>query len=146
MLPPVLEGDEEESDPASPKPTATGADVWEQGEPSLDNAAGRNKYSTIRSIRSIRSGHRRDSSVEQSIPLLRSESVSSSRRNSRFITETSPNGTFPTIRVSSAEIRRGRIFAYLSTVLVIFAWALFMGTAWMRLRSKSERGDSINAP
>ncbi|KAK7694631.1 hypothetical protein QCA50_001818 [Cerrena zonata] len=143
FLPPVLEGDEGNNEDVSPKPSASGADVlWEQEEPTPDTTAGRNKYSTIRSIRSLHSGHRRDSSAEQSIPLLHSESVSSSNRNSRLITDTASHGHSLGIRVSGAEVRRGRIFAYLSAGLVVCAWVLFMGTAWLRLRSKSERGVS----
>lgn len=142
FLPPVLEGDEEDSEPTSPKHPTTGTLIWEQEEPSPDISSGR-RYSTIRSIRSLHSAHRRGSSAEQSIPLLRSESVSSSNRNSRLMTDTPSNGNLMGIRVSGVEIRRGRIFAYLSAALVVFAWALFMGTAWMRLRSKSQH--SINA-
>jgi hypothetical protein len=40
--------------------------------------------------------------------------------------------------------RRGEFFAGLCLVAILFAWALFLGTAWFRLRSKEERGGSAN--
>ena len=39
-----------------------------------------------------------------------------------------------------SEIRRGRIFMCLCAVLVCSAWALFLTTAWLRLRSREQRG------
>ena len=39
-----------------------------------------------------------------------------------------------------SEKRRGRIYAWLSALLICAAWVLFLGTAWLRLRSKEERG------
>jgi hypothetical protein len=41
-----------------------------------------------------------------------------------------------------SEIRRGRIFMCLCAVLICCAWALFLSTAWSRLRSRKERGVS----
>ncbi|TFK57279.1 MFS general substrate transporter [Heliocybe sulcata] len=41
---------------------------------------------------------------------------------------------------SKSEVRRGELAATASAVLVLFAWVLFMVTAWLRLRSKQERG------
>lgn len=38
------------------------------------------------------------------------------------------------------EVRRGECFACISVTLVVFAWVLFLVTAWLRLRSKVERG------
>jgi len=38
------------------------------------------------------------------------------------------------------QVRRGELFAGLSAGLVVFAWVLFLVTAWLRLRSKAERG------
>jgi hypothetical protein len=49
----------------------------------------------------------------------------------------------------SKQERRGELFAGLSAALIVFAWALFLVTAWLRLRSKAERGGSatgINRP
>lgn len=39
-----------------------------------------------------------------------------------------------------SEKRRGRLYAWLSALLICTAWVLFLGTAWLRLRSKEERG------
>jgi len=39
-----------------------------------------------------------------------------------------------------SEKRRGRLYAWLSALLICAAWVLFLGTAWLRLRSKEERG------
>ncbi|EPQ60798.1 MFS general substrate transporter [Gloeophyllum trabeum ATCC 11539] len=44
------------------------------------------------------------------------------------------------IVTSKSEIRRGEISAAASAALVVFAWVLFMVTAWLRLRSKQDRG------
>jgi hypothetical protein len=43
---------------------------------------------------------------------------------------------------SRREVRRGKIFSAVGGGLIVFAWVLFMTTAWLRLRSKSERGSS----
>lgn len=37
------------------------------------------------------------------------------------------------------RVRRGELFAGLSASLVVFAWVLFLVTAWLRLRSKADR-------
>ncbi|KAH7883611.1 major facilitator superfamily domain-containing protein [Phlebopus sp. FC_14] len=39
-----------------------------------------------------------------------------------------------------SEMRRGRIFAFLCAVLICSAWVLFLTIAWLRLRSKEDRG------
>jgi hypothetical protein len=41
-------------------------------------------------------------------------------------------------------VRRGELFAGLSAALVVFAWMLFLVTAWLKLRSKAERGGSTS--
>jgi hypothetical protein len=38
------------------------------------------------------------------------------------------------------EVRRGEFFTCVSVTLVVFAWVLFLVTAWLRLRSKVEQG------
>lgn len=43
---------------------------------------------------------------------------------------------------SNREIRRGEIFSGVGGGMIVFAWALFMTTAWLRLRTKAERGHS----
>jgi len=40
----------------------------------------------------------------------------------------------------SSEKRRGLIYTWLSALLICTAWVLFLGTAWLRLRSSEERG------
>lgn len=39
-----------------------------------------------------------------------------------------------------SEKRRGYFFAWLSALLICTAWVIFLHTAWLRLRSKEERG------
>ncbi|KAI0793483.1 major facilitator superfamily domain-containing protein [Abortiporus biennis] len=103
---------------------------WEH----IDEAEDR-RHSKIRSytsIRSVRSPLASSSSPEQNIPLLRSPSDTSSARNSRLLA----------VKVTRPEVRRGEMFAVMSGMLIALAWVLFMVTAWMRLRSKEERGGS----
>ncbi|KAF7969337.1 hypothetical protein HWV62_27661 [Athelia sp. TMB] len=42
--------------------------------------------------------------------------------------------------VQSKRMRQGDIYAVLCFMLIVFAWVLFLATAWVRLRSKAERG------
>ncbi|CAL1695887.1 unnamed protein product [Somion occarium] len=137
LLSPVIEDEDEDREDTSPK-SPEDDNAWEH---EATNTIGRKRYSTIRSIRSLRGRPSSTSSPEQSIPLLRNESpsVSSSARTSRLITD--PSNNTPPIRVSKAEVRRGRMFAISSGVLIVLAWVLFMGTAWLRLRSREERGE-----
>jgi len=44
-----------------------------------------------------------------------------------------------------SEIRRGRIFVCLCAMLVCSAWVLFLSTAWLKLRSREQRGTIIGA-
>ncbi|EMD42034.1 hypothetical protein CERSUDRAFT_110574 [Gelatoporia subvermispora B] len=87
------------------------------------------------------------SSPEQRIPLLHAYSEASSRRSSRYVVAASP--TDPSrapvhVVRTKAELRRGEIFAALCGSLILFAWVLFIATAWLRLRSKEDRGtDSV---
>ena len=37
------------------------------------------------------------------------------------------------------QVTRGKIFAVFCAVFIIFAWVLFLVTAWLRLRSKKDR-------
>lgn len=41
---------------------------------------------------------------------------------------------------TKAEVRRGELFSVMCGVLIAFAWVLFMVTAWLKLRSREERG------
>lgn len=43
---------------------------------------------------------------------------------------------------SKGEIRRGEVFVSLSAGLIIFAWVLFLGTAWFRLGMKKDHGST----
>lgn len=43
------------------------------------------------------------------------------------------------------QVKRGEFFAGLSAALIVFAWALFLITAWLRLRSKAEREGTTTA-
>jgi hypothetical protein len=42
--------------------------------------------------------------------------------------------------VSEKEMRRGEVFATLSGGLFVFAWVLFLGTAWWKLGMKKDTG------
>lgn len=41
------------------------------------------------------------------------------------------------------RVKRGEFFAGLCAVFIVFAWVLFLVTAWLRLRSKKDRNNSI---
>lgn len=110
-----------------------------------DAGHSRDRAGTIRSIRSIRSGRRTSISVpEQHIPLLRSTSQTPSARSSRYLIPGAPLSSSIALKFTKAELRRGRIFAVLSGCMIVFAWLLFMGTAWYRLRSKEQRGHQMH--
>jgi hypothetical protein len=56
-----------------------------------------------------------------------------------------PTMSSPDSRRMSKEqrvVKRGEIFAGLCCLFIALTWALFLGTAWLRLRSKQERGGS----
>ncbi|KAH9849777.1 MFS general substrate transporter [Lenzites betulinus] len=87
------------------------------------------------------------STLEQSIPLLRGAgSRSSTVRGSRYLVdaviedEPSEPPTQAKVLRTKAEVRRGELFSVMCGVLIAFAWVLFMVTAWLKLRSKEERG------
>ncbi|KAF4605241.1 hypothetical protein EYR40_004024 [Pleurotus pulmonarius] len=71
----------------------------------------------------------------QERPLLGESEVSHTRYSSTMSRRSGP--TRDEVR-QRGEIRRGRIFVTLSASLIIFAWVLFMGTAWFRLGLKHE--------
>ncbi|KAI0963548.1 hypothetical protein AcW1_000594 [Taiwanofungus camphoratus] len=89
------------------------------------------------------------SDTDQNIPLLRASSVALSHRNTRYLVSPLAPGSHLDAPVrlsrSKAKVRRGEIFAVASGLLICFAWVLFLGTAYLRLRSKEERG-SAGAP
>jgi len=77
-------------------------------------------------------------SPEQSFPMI----VSETERPYFFgdPADTDPNQTqIPRRPPEAKQVRRGVLFAGLSATLIVFAWVLFLATAWVRLRSKSER-------
>lgn len=80
----------------------------------------------------------------QSVPLLRDHSRHSSHRESRYvIAPLSPTPQQPShLRKSKASLRRGEVFATMSAMAIFFVWVLFLGTAYMKLRSKEERGSA----
>lgn len=79
------------------------------------------------------------SSPEQSITLLvpNSDRPDSTAPGPEQITNPHPSvlGSQGTKRA-----RRGEFFAGICAAFIVFAWVLFLVTAWLRLRSKSERG------
>ncbi|KAH9937670.1 major facilitator superfamily domain-containing protein [Fomitopsis serialis] len=80
-----------------------------------------------------------------SVPLLHDHSRHPSHRESRYVIAPLAPSTPPAppyLRRSKAVLRRGEIFAAMSAMAIFFAWALFLGTAFMRLRSKEERGSA----
>lgn len=108
----------------------------EESTPELGNKPA---TGTIRSLRGL-AVPSTSSNAEQNIPLLRSPSVASSARNSRYLSFASTAGS-PPVKVvrTKREIRRGEFFAALSGLSIVFAWVLFMVVAYFRLRSKEER-------
>ncbi|KAI0724538.1 MFS general substrate transporter [Cerioporus squamosus] len=139
LLPQVADHSDEE-EPPSKNDTAPGDDDW-QAEASTSDANARQRRSSL-------SHHTRhaSSTTQQSIPLLGSGSRHSTVRGSRYLVEVAiaedPAGAPVTVKLvrTKPEVRRGELFASISVVAIAFAWALFMGTAWYRLRSKEERG------
>lgn len=112
-------------------------DEWQENDTSLPLPESR--HGTIRSIHSINhaTGSRSTSRVsESSIPLL-AETQSGSARSSRYLIDTS--GSSRVVRTKK-EVKRGELYALISAGGIAFAWVLFMGVAWVRLRSKEERG------
>ncbi|PSS37720.1 hypothetical protein PHLCEN_2v413 [Hermanssonia centrifuga] len=116
-------------------------DEWNGRDSSSQVLGTRPATGTIRSLRGVPSTSA-SITAEQSIPLLRSPSQSSSARNSRYLAAgiTAPSPLTGRVTRTKAEVKRGESFALLCGVMIAFAWILFMGTAYLRLRSKAERG------
>ncbi|KAH9898415.1 MFS general substrate transporter [Cubamyces lactineus] len=141
LLPSAIdESDEDEPRPA--KEPSTDDENW-QAEASEHSRHRRSSTFSSRRVPLPSS-----SSPEQSIPLLDGHSRPSTIRGSRYLVEavveeqepSHPPARAAKILRTKAEIRRGEIFAVLCGILVAFAWILFLGTAWLKLRSKEERG------
>lgn len=86
------------------------------------------------------------SDAAENVPLLRDPSRTPSYRDTRYlVSPLAPRShSRGSIRVSRSKsvIRRGEVFAALSGMLIFFAWALFLVTAYLKLRSKAERGSA----
>ncbi|RDX55878.1 MFS general substrate transporter [Lentinus brumalis] len=140
LLPQIANDSESEEEEPVSKRHAPGDDDW-QAEASTSDVDPRRRRSSL-------SHHIRHSSsiTQQSIPLLGSGSRHSTVRGSRYLVEAAvaedSTGAPVTVMLvrSKPEVRRGEVFASISILAIAFAWALFMGTAWYRLRSKEERG------
>lgn len=141
LLPPAAEEEAEEDILTRPvkEPVPVDEDDWQQtarsspvgrrasilGEPSLSSPV-----------------------PEQTIPLLRTPSGSASRSNSQYLISqrnsivAAEDEDTLSVRViaSKRTRRRGEIWAMLYGSMIVFAWGLFLVTAWLRLRSKEERG------
>lgn len=123
--------------PISPAERISDEDEDEQADPS-NNAEG-----SIQLPMSAREGpFPSASSPDPRIPLL----ISSVERSQHVDDPTEPRPASSPISMNdpsrSKQARRGEIFAGLCAALIIFAWVLFLVTAWLRLRSKEERGAS----
>jgi hypothetical protein len=80
-------------------------------------------------------------SSEQSHPLF----VSDAERLPSAMDPDDPNSSPQVPRSNTPktnQVKRGELFARLSAALVVFAWVLFIATAWLRLRSKAEREEA----
>ncbi|EKM61026.1 uncharacterized protein PHACADRAFT_247333 [Phanerochaete carnosa HHB-10118-sp] len=138
LLPPIHEEDTDAASTASSGPRKV-EDEWQRYDPSSPTLGGKSATGTVRSYRSIAVASPSTSTVaEQSIPLLRSPSISSSARNSRYLSLAPGQTTVKMVR-SKKEVKRGEIFAIISGLSIAFAWILFMVVAYFRLRSKEER-------
>ena len=140
LLPQSVDENSDEEDSRAAKDPAAGEDRW-QAEPSSSDVHPR-RFSSL----GRHAGRASVSSREQSIPLLGNGSRASTVRGSRYLVEAvvseTPDPSAAKVKVlrTKAEVRRGEVFAVLSGAMIGFAWVLFMGTAWYRLRSKEERG------
>jgi hypothetical protein len=138
LLPPIYE-DEDDATPAQTPDLRKEADEWNE-DPAVPAVDTKSHSGTIRSLRGI-AAPSSSTATEQSIPLLRPPSQASSNRSSRYLTVpglTSSSSHGRVLRTKS-ELKRGRVFAVLCGMMIAFAWVLFMGVAYLRLRSKEER-------
>lgn len=138
LLPPILEGEDDE-DTADRTPLLKGpVDAWSRQDPTSPRICTKSAPATVRSLRGLASPSTSHHVPEQSIQLLRSASQSSSARSSRYLIPGVAPANGRLVR-TKREVKRGEFFAILSGASIAFAWILFMGIAWLRLRSKAER-------
>lgn len=135
---PATQEDEDETDVSSSGGPSKLEDEWQRNDTSSP-VLGKSATGTVRSLRGIGvASPSTSTATEQSIPLLRSPSVASSARTSRYLSF-APGQTPVKVVRSKKELRRGEVFAFISGLSIAFAWILFMGVAYFRLRSKEER-------
>lgn len=141
-------------------PTAVDVDESDE-EPSEEHRAGKGPGTDDENWQAespVDTRHRRSSTLsrhvplpssstpEQSIPLLHGGSRSSTVRGSRYLVdavveeELSVRPVKVQVLRTRTEVRRGELFSVMCGVLIGFTWVLFMVTAWLKLRSKEERG------
>ncbi|KAI0639383.1 MFS general substrate transporter [Trametes polyzona] len=141
LLPTAIDESDEESEVPRPgKEPHSDEDHWQAEIP--ESSRRHRRSSTLSRHGPLPS----TSSPEQSIPLLNGGSRTSTMRGSRYLVEAvvEEEPSEPPVKVkvlrTKAEVRRGELFAVMCGVLIAFAWVLFMVTAWLKLRSREERG------
>ncbi|GJE86095.1 MFS general substrate transporter [Phanerochaete sordida] len=140
LLPPIPEEDTASTTSDSSRKAEQ---EWQNFDPTSPALGGKSATGTVRSARGMNIASPSTSTVsEQSIPLLRSPSVASSARSSRYLSFAPGQATVKIVRTKK-EIKRGEAFAVLSGIFIAFAWILFMTVAYFRLRSKEERTAQI---
>lgn len=143
LLPTTVDGDESDEEPSEEhrvgKGPATDDENWQAESPA---GTRHRRSSTLSRHVPLPSS----STPEQSIPLLHGGSRSSTMRGSRYLVdaviEEEPSDPPVQVQVlrTKTEVRRGELFSVMCGVLIAFTWVLFMVTAWLKLRSKEERG------
>ena len=138
---PAIQEEEDENLSSPPVGTPKGEDEWQRHDPSSPALGTKSATGTVRRLRGAGiAAPSTSTAVDSSIPLLRSPSVSS--RQSRYLSFLPGQAPVKVVR-SKKELRRGELFAVLSGISIAFAWVLFMGVAYFRLRSKEERTSHI---
>jgi hypothetical protein len=138
LLPPILE--EDSSSTISSASLGKDENAWHRADPTATSLGSKSTSGTVRSVRGLTPASTTTTS-KQSIPLLRSSSVSSATRSSKYLSF--PNAPQTKVVRTKGELKRGEIFAVLSGLSIAFAWILFMTVAWLRLRSKEDRASQI---
>jgi hypothetical protein len=79
---------------------------------------------------------------QQRVPLLSSHTNSS--MDDGYVLQPAP-GTCLTLpkKITRAEMKRGRIFAWMCAGVFLFSWILFLATSILKIRSKKEREGSL---